>query len=204
MKTIIITGGIATGKSTVCGYIAELEPKAVIFDCDAVVHELLTTNLMRDRLSLEFSDHILDSNGNVDRSSLGGLVFSDVAKRRRLESIVHPAVLEQCTASRKEASESGDHPLFVADVPLYYQVDFPIDSDAVWVVGASSDEQRFRLLARYNGDIEESRVEQLIEAQMPILEKVMLADKVIWNCGSMDSLNQQTWLAIEEIKNDYR
>jgi dephospho-CoA kinase len=199
MKTIVITGGIATGKSTVCRLICELVPETVIFDCDRVVHELLTSKTIRDRLAAEFGDQILNPKGKIDRLRLGDIVFSDAAQRSHLESIIHPAVLEQCLVSQEKALNSGIVPLFVADVPLYYQSEFSIESDAVFVVAASVDEQRQRLRDRIGPEADENRIESLISAQMPVMEKAKLADKVIWNSGNIESLRRQTRIAIDAL-----
>ncbi|MEM7144965.1 MAG: dephospho-CoA kinase [Verrucomicrobiota bacterium] len=201
MKTIVITGGIATGKSTVCGFVARMVPKAQIFDCDVQVHDLLTSGPTRDRLVTEFGGQILDSDGEIDRSCLGDLVFSDSTKRNELESIVHPAILEKCLISKEKASSSGSVPLFVADVPLYYQVEFPIEPDAVVVVASSVDDQRDRLAARLGLGIDHERVGKMITAQMPVADKVERAGNiVIWNSGNLETLRQQTRLALDGVE----
>jgi dephospho-CoA kinase len=199
MRTIVITGGVATGKSTVCRLIGDMVPEAVLFDCDRVVHDLLTSKSIRDRLAAEFSDQILGPKGEIDRSRLGDIVFSNAAHRSLLEEIIHPAVLERCIASKEKALNSGVVPLFVADVPLYYQAEFPIEPDTVIVVAASPDDQRRRLRKRLGAEGAEDRIDLLLSSQMAVAEKVELADRIVWNSGNIETLKRQTHIAIDAL-----
>ncbi len=111
-------------------------------------------------------------------------------KRRALEAILHPLVREACHEAGHRAADTGIS-YFFTDVPLYFETDFPLESDLVVLVACGPDVQRQRLLAR-TGAADAHRVERRLAAQIPILEKIPRAGAVIWNGGSLQSLAQQT------------
>ncbi len=200
MKTIVVTGGIAAGKSTACELFMQRVPEAVFFDCDEAVHDLLTKPGIKEKLRAGFGDAIFTPDDGVDRSRLGEIVFSDAAKRSLLESILHPEVLNQCLEARKTASDSGAAPLFLADVPLYYEVDFSFKVDEVVVVAASRETRLRRL--RERASITFERAERLLDIQMPQEEKMARADRVLWNEGSISGLRKQVhYVATLAIEN---
>lgn len=193
MRTVVVTGGIATGKTTVCQLFLQRVPGAVLFDCDVAVHDLLTKPDIKERLKPEFGDAIFTSENEVDRSRLGKIVFSDADKRRFLENVLHPRVLKQCLKAREEALETGTVPLFLADVPLFYEVDFPIEMDEVVVVAASRDIRLRRM--RERGGIDVEAAERFLSIQMPLEEKIEKSDRVIWNDGNISALRRQVHYA---------
>lgn len=200
MKTIVVTGGIATGKSTACRLLMEAVPGAVLFDCDARVHELLTNETIKERILTEFGEDVFTEEKEIDHALLGDIVFTDADRRRSLEGILHPEVRESCLQARDEASASDKTPLFVADVPLFYETDFPIDEEKVLVIAASRETQLRRLEGR--AEMGAARAEKMLQVQMPLDEKMRRADRVIWNDEDLDVLKKQIYyFTLLEIEN---
>ena len=189
MQVMALTGGIASGKSTVCRFLREFLPTIVIFDCDAAVHRMLdgdeeVAGIVREA----FGSEALDANGRIDRHFLRGRVFADDAARLRLEAILHPRVKEECLASMDAAATRGAE-LFVADVPLFFEKSFDIGQAQVLVVASSRATQIQRLNAR--GNFDETLIEAVLAAQLPVQEKIALADVVFWNEGPQAVLRAQ-------------
>lgn len=189
MKLVALTGGIASGKSTVCRLLREWLPAVVIFDCDAAVHQLLDSDpQVAARVAEVFGGGALDARGRVDRGFLRERVFADDAARARLEGILHPRVREECLDSLAQAAKRGAE-LFVADVPLLFEKGFDFGQTQVLVVAASRATQVQRLKARSGFD--DRLIESILAAQLPIQEKMSRADVVFWNEGPPAVLRSQ-------------
>ena len=184
-----LTGGIASGKSTVCRVLREFLPTIEIFDCDAAVHRMLEADPeVAAIISEAFGDQALDSHGRIDRHFLRGRVFADEAARLRLEAILHPRVRQECLDSREKAATRGAD-LFVADVPLFFEKGFDYGQSQVLVVASSRGTQIQRLKAR--GGFEDSLIEAILAAQLPVQEKISRADVVFWNEGPPSVIRSQ-------------
>jgi len=189
MQVMALTGGIASGKSTVCRLLGELLPGTVIFDSDAAVHRLLDKDPQVAAIIAEsFGAQALDDHGRIDRHFLRGLVFTDTAARLRLEAILHPLVREECLACLEMAATRGAE-LFVADVPLFFEKGFEVGQTQVLVVASSRTTQIQRLKAR--GGFDDLMIESILAAQLPVQEKMSLADVVFWNDGPPAVLRSQ-------------
>ncbi len=191
MKYIIgLMGNIATGKSAVSEMLERLGAKAI--DADALVHELMQQGTpVWQAVVQEFGPStssgrgagILCSDGSINRKKLGGIVFADEAALRRLEAIVHPAVI----ARTQELIESSQEPVVVVEAIKLIEAGMDKACDALWVVTCSKEQQFARLVKQRGLTEEEAR--QRIEAQPPQEAKLALADVVIDNSGSLD----ETW-----------
>ncbi len=189
MRVMVLTGGIASGKSTVCRLLREFLPGMVIFDCDAAVHRLLENDAeVTAAVSAEFGADALDSQGRVDRDFLRGRVFAEEPARLRLEAILHPRVRQECLDSLERAATRGAE-LFVADVPLFYEKGFDIGQTKVIVVASSRSTQIQRLKARSGFD--DPMIGSILAAQLPIQEKISRGDVVFWNEGPPAVLRSQ-------------
>ena len=189
MQVMALTGGIASGKSTVGRFLREFVPSVVIFDCDAAVHRMLEGDAeVSAVIAADFGAEALDAQGRIDRHFLRGRVFADEAARLRLEAILHPRVKEECLASMQEAATRGAE-LFVADVPLFFEKGFDIGPCRVLLVASSRATQIQRLKAR--GGFEDSLIESILAAQLPVQEKIALADVVFWNEGPQAVIRAQ-------------
>ncbi|SHI49413.1 dephospho-CoA kinase [Desulfosporosinus lacus] len=180
MLNIGLTGGIGSGKSTVAQWF--IKQGVPVLDADKTVHRLLqsdqTTVL---KLIEEFGADILDENGQIDRSSLGKLVFREEDARKRLERIVHPRVVQSMNEERDALRDTGVK-ICVWDVPLLYEAGFEKFVDEVWVVWIPRNLQISRVLARDKLSL--SEVEARISSQGSLDEKRQRADVIIDNSGS--------------------
>ncbi len=189
MRVMALTGGIASGKSTVCRLLREFLPSLVIFDCDAAVHRLLEADAeVAAIISESFGAQVLDGQGRIDRHFLRGRVFADETVRLRLEAILHPRVRQECLDSLKHAATAGAD-LFVADVPLFFEKGFDFGQSQVLVVASSRSTQIQRLKAR--GGFEDELIESILAAQLPVQEKMSRADVVFWNEGPPSVIRSQ-------------
>ncbi len=191
-RTIGLSGGIGTGKSTVASMWRELG--ATVIDADAIVHELQAPGApLLHEIREAFGPEVFDAHGALDRRALAARVFGDPAERERLNAIVHPAVRAEM-ARRIEAARASGAPLVVLDIPLLFEGQRggergPYRLDATVLVYAPRALQIERTMARDGSSQEEA--ERRIAAQMPIEEKRALADHVIENIGSLDSTRAQ-------------
>ncbi len=189
MQVMALTGGIASGKSTVCRLLLEWWPSAVIFDCDASVHRLLDLDAgVAEVIAAAFGDEAINAHGRFDRSFLRGRVFSDPVARLKLERILHPRVLQECLDSLNLAVTRGAE-FFVADVPLLFETGFDFGQNQVLVVASSRSTQIQRLKAR--SGIDDLLIESILAAQLPAQEKMSRADVVFWNEGPPAVLRSQ-------------
>jgi len=189
MRVMALTGGIASGKSTVCRLLREYLPSLVIFDSDAAVHRMLESVPEVAALIAEaFGADALDESGCIDRHFLRGRVFADEAARARLEAILHPRVRQECLDSLENAAMNGAE-CFVADVPLFFEKGFDFGQNQVLVVASSRSTQIQRLRAR--GGFDDALMDAILAAQLPVQEKMSRADIVFWNEGPPAVLRSQ-------------
>ncbi|WP_407308445.1 dephospho-CoA kinase [Desulfosporosinus sp. SB140] len=195
MLTIGLTGGIGSGKSTVSRWFENLG--VPVIDADKIVHHLFQSDsLLISELINAFGPDIVQENGEIDRSQLGKRVFAKEEARKRLESIVHPQVIEGMKHARDELRSSGAK-VCVWDVPLLFETGFEKYVDQAWVVWVPRDIQIQRVLLRDNLDLHE--VEARIAAQGLLEEKCQRADVVIDNSGNISETIRQLNEAWEKL-----
>ncbi len=192
MISIALTGGVATGKSSVLALLKDLWGEdSDFFSADAAVHELLTSSAIKTKVSEVFGDGVFTDDGEIDRKALRRVVFQDDDLRRKLEGILHPEVQALAGKAELAARENRKH-FLVYEIPLLYEVDSPVRRQADVVVAATKRVQRDRLVERRG--LEPEVIEQIFQAQMPIEQKIARADHVIWNDGSESELEEQVIL----------
>jgi dephospho-CoA kinase len=130
----------------------------------------------------------------LDRATLRQIVFRDPEARRRLESIIHPAVRAQWHGLADDCRTHGRS--FLADIPLLFETSAASAFDATIVVAASPQVQQQRLVSR---GLEQEMIDAMLASQWPIGQKVTLADHVIWNDGSTAELERQCALLLEAL-----
>ncbi len=190
MKVLVLTGGIASGKSTVLQHLLSLGQGSIVcFDCDQEVG-LLYEGKLAPALAECFGGDCLHADGSVNRPWLRELVFNDVTARLRLESLIHPMLQQECLARMEAMRQNVAVKGFVIDVPLFYEGGADYGQDAVCVVGVSPETQRMRL-ARRNGFGDEL-IQSILSAQLPLSVKLGRADMVLWNEGPEPVLYSQT------------
>lgn len=189
-----LTGGIASGKSTVSNYLSELG--AIIIDADKIAHEIMEKGKTAYWQVIEaFGREILAENGEIDRSRLGKIVFNNLEKKKILEEITHPQVIREMREKIEEYR--AENKVIVLDVPLLFEAGLDSMVDETWVVYVDRETQLQRLIARDGLSYEEAN--KRIQAQMSLEKKRVLADFVINNKGNIEDLKRQVLLKWREI-----
>lgn len=190
MHALIVTGGIATGKSSFSRDWLALAPDTVFHDADASVHKLYSDASVRTALVDLFGEEVLHGSDNVDRARIRQQVFQDPSKRKELESILHPRVRALCLESYQQAMAMRAT-WFLADIPLFFEAGCwkPDAQVSVLVVACSRATQLSRLLQRNPFDNDEAQ--RIVDAQIDIHTKMAAADFVVWNEGLPSVMNQQ-------------
>lgn len=188
-----LTGGVASGKSTVAAILAELG--AVVIDADQLAREVVapgTDGLAR--VVEEFGSGMLTGTGELDRAKVGALVFGDEAARRRLEAIIHPLV-----HARGHELESAAPPgaLVVHDIPLLAESGRADTFDAVIVVDAPVEVQVERMTSQRGWTAEDARAR--IAAQATREQRLAIATHVVENTGTLEDLRERVAEVFEEL-----
>jgi dephospho-CoA kinase len=187
MRLIGLTGGIATGKTTVNRMLAARG--AAVIDADELAREAVRPGEPTlERVVEHFGAGILHADGSLDRARLGAIVFADPTARRDLEAITHPRILE-LMQERIAAAMAGDAPLVVVDIPLLFENGRETLFEGVLLVYAPPDIQVRRLHER--NQLDETAALQRLSAQLPIDEKRARATWVIDNSGSPDATQRE-------------
>jgi dephospho-CoA kinase len=192
MRVIVITGGVACGKSGFSRRFAERAgaDRVGVINCDEIVRDLYEDRQMVEevlRVARSSNGGVGDSKGGLDRRRLRELLFDNSQFRVRIESVVHPKVFQRVMAQVNALS--GHVRMSLIEVPLLYEVDFPLKRDLDLVVAASREEQCRRLLE--DRGLELSLAERILNAQMPLDEKIRKADIAVWNNGSLQAFEAQ-------------
>jgi dephospho-CoA kinase len=187
-----LTGNIATGKSTVRRMLERLGARGI--DADALAHQVMGPGTPVWQAVVEaFGREILRPEGRIDRRRLGRLVFAAPKALKRLEAIVHPAVIARVEELIAQATE----PVVVIEAIKLIEAGMHEDLDALWVVTCRPEQQLARLLAQ--GRLSEAEARGRIAAQPPVEAKLALADVVIDNSGPVEETWARVKRAWEEI-----
>ena len=186
--TIVIglTGGIASGKSTVSNMIRKQGLRVV--DADIIAREVVEIGQPAYKKIIETFDGILDEDKSINRQKLGSIIFADEKKRQQLNSIVHPAVREEML-KQVESEKQKNALAVVLDIPLLFESKLTHIVDKTILVYVDEHIQLERLMGRNGYTEHEARMR--IESQMPLKEKLKLADYVINNNGSLEETERQ-------------
>ena len=192
-----VTGGIASGKTTVANMLQELG--APIVDLDLIARQVVEPGkpAWKDIIGY-FGDEVIRKDGAIDRKRLSKIVFRDPAKRKKLESFTHPPILEEFARQVKEVREKDPHGIIQAVIPLLFEVNLQHLVHKVLVVYISPHKQIERLAKR--DKISKEEAGNILKAQMPIDEKVEYADFVIHNEGSVNETRRQVKALWKELK----
>ena len=183
-----LTGGIATGKSTVSALLRQLGCE--IIDADLLAREVVEPGQPAwTTIVAEFGQDVLTGDGTLDRKKLGAIVFADPERRRRLEAITHPAIRERFQARLDELAEHGFTGIVVFDAAVMIESGNYKNMDRLVVVVTDEPTQMSRLQGRDGTDDAEGR--RKIASQMPLSEKAKLADYVIDNSGDRHETAEQ-------------
>ncbi|MGB5239160.1 MAG: dephospho-CoA kinase [Prochlorococcaceae cyanobacterium] len=190
-RRIGLTGGIASGKSSVGRWLAERHGLPVL-DADTYAREALASGSHGEQAVLEhFGARVRAPAGSIDRSALGRIVFSDPAERAWLEQLVHPLVRKRFEVELKRLAAA---PVVVLMVPLLFEAGLEGLCSEVWLVDCDERHQLERLMAR--DGLPETEAQDRIAAQWPLERKRALADHVIDNRGPAEALHEHLTTAL--------
>jgi dephospho-CoA kinase len=194
-----ITGGVATGKSTVGYRLFELLKPSVpveLFSSDFEARRLTDTDFaVQEEIKGAFGVQVFDSEGNLARDRLRELVFHDAAARQTLEAILHPRIREAWISRTR-----GDR-LLLAEIPLLYETGAEPYFDRIIVTACSRASQVERMVVERR--LLKELAEQIIQAQMDLEEKIRRADWVVWTDCSPQITAQQVNLISQEVIERY-
>lgn len=181
-----LTGGIASGKSTVSDILASLG--IVIIDADKIAHELMAPQEeLWQKVVAAFGEEILKEDNKINRSKLGEIIFNNPEEKKRLDQLTHPAIISELKERIKKREK--DHKLVVAEIPLLIEAGILDFFAEVWLVYVNRAVQLKRLMAR--DGIDREAAQKKIEAQMPLDKKRKYADRIIDNNGSHAELKEE-------------
>lgn len=187
-----LTGGIASGKSTVSQIFSKYDFKVV--DADIGARKILDpgTKGLEDVVEL-FGDQILLDTGQLDRAKLGQIIFNDPKKRKQLDQCLVHHIREWIVSEKNKLIQQNEK-LIILDIPLLFEANYENEVDEVMVVAVSEQTQLNRLIKR--NDFTQKEAEIRIAAQMPLSEKIKKADSIIYNDGSLEETESQVknWL----------
>lgn len=187
-----LTGGIASGKTTISSFL--VEKGAYLIDHDLLAHEAEEPN---GPVWLGVVDHfgksVLDDKGRIDRKKLGAIVFGNPEEMLRLNSIVHPAVHDLWQSRIRQIEEKDPRAIIISDVPLLFETGWQKKVDVVILVYIPPEEQVRRLIARNGISVEEA--DARLKSQMPIGDKIKMADFVVNNQEPLEAARRH----IEEL-----
>jgi len=184
MLRVGLTGGIASGKSTVARIFQELG--ANVLDADRIAREVVPPGSQAlSRIVRAFGKELLRPDGSLDRAALGTIVFADAGKRRVLEGILHPLILEEIDRRIEELERSDPGGVVIVEAALIFEMGREAEFDTNVVVWADEQQQRRRMMRRDN--LSEEEADRRLDAQMPLAEKRGRARFVIDNGGSQSA-----------------
>lgn len=195
MHVFGLTGGIASGKSSVAKLL--MEEGVPVIDADLVARDVVakdTPGLVA--LVQHFGQDILDKDGSLDRKKLADLVFQNPSLRTQLNSIIHPLIAQESAA--RISTLGSTHPLVCYDAALLVERGLADSFRPLVVVATSREQQRTRLMNRDGLSFEEA--EARINAQVPLEEKIKVADFVIWNDLDLSTLRDRTKEALTFLR----
>jgi len=194
LKLVGLTGGIATGKSTVARLIAQRG--IPIVDADQLAREAVEPGQPALAEIARLWPQAISGDGRLDRKRLGGIVFADPDARRRLEAILHPRISELCDA-RAAALAAAGHKLAFYEASLLVETGRHRDLDGLLVVDAPEDVRIARVVSR--DGTTPAAVRARIAAQLPMTDKRRVATAIIDNAGDLPALETQLDRALTQL-----
>ncbi len=197
MLTVGLTGGIATGKSTVAGL---LEAHGChLFHADRIAHEQIEPGGPAYEAVVDsFGKEIVNSDGAIDRTRLGAIVFADPARLEHLNSLIHPHVLALTEHEIKQFEQSHPDGIFVAEAALHIEIGYHRRFDKLIVTWCPPEQQLERLLAR--GHLTREAAEQRLHSQMPAESKKEYADYLVDCSGTLAKTEEQVERIYQELQ----
>lgn len=197
MLIVGLTGGVASGKTAVSQVLKE--EGAYIIDADQIARELVQPHKPAwNELIRAFGKEILQEDGFIHRKKLADKVFADPKKRKLLNQILHPRIKEEMDRRTKEIGQKDSEAIVVIDAPLIVELGDHREMDKLIVVASTQTQQIERLKERDGIGPEEAL--RILSSQMPVEEKVNLADFVIRNEGSLEETKKRAKEVFKELR----
>ncbi len=194
-RIIGITGGIASGKSTVTEFLRQQGYQVI--DADQVVHELQEPGgRLYQALLSAFGSAILREDGRLDRPKLGAMIFGNPQLLEQSSQIQNQIIREELTGRRDLLAETED--IFFMDLPLLFELQYEDWFDQIWLVDVTEKTQLSRLMSR--NALSQEEAEKRIAAQLSLREKRKRADVLIDNNGSLEETRQQISNALQKLE----
>ena len=195
VRIIGITGGIASGKSTVTDFLKQQGYQVI--DADQVVYELQEPGeRLYQALLSTFGSTILQEDGRLDRPKLGAMIFGNPELLAQSSQLQNEIIREELARRRDLLAETED--IFFMDLPLLFELEYDNWFDQIWLVDVTEETQLSRLMARNALSREEA--EKRIAAQLSLQEKRKRADVLIDNNGSLEEARQQIRDALQKLE----
>ncbi|BAB73453.1 dephospho-CoA kinase [Anabaena sp. FACHB-709] len=189
-RIIGLTGGIATGKTTVANYLASAH-NLPIFDADIYARDAVSLGSpILDAIARRYGKEILLPDGSLNRPKLGEMIFQNQDQRHWVESLIHPYVRDRFLKAIAESTS----PILVLVIPLLIEVQMTNLVTEIWVVICSESQQLQRLMERNHLTLEQAQAR--INSQLSLKEKAAIADVVLDNSSSLDALLKQVDIAL--------
>lgn len=193
LKKVAVTGGLSSGKSTVCRMFQELG--AYVVSADQVVHQLLSSNTVVGQQVISLLGSEIVKNQGLDRDAIANKVFSHPHLLKELEQILHPAVFDEIEKLFQKVKNEKTHTLFIAEIPLLYEAGMESLYDDIIAVEASPHLCKQRYLQ--SRPTQEAQFERRTNRQLPSSHKSERAQWIIRNNGSLDELR----MSVKKIYN---
>ncbi|MBI3019581.1 MAG: dephospho-CoA kinase [Deltaproteobacteria bacterium] len=195
-KAYGLTGGISTGKSTVADFFRKWG--VPVIEADLISREICQKGKEGwKRIKEVFGDDVFDPDGALNRQKLGEMVFSNEKKRKLLEMITHPLIMEHVRGQIREYFDQGQ-PLVLVEAALLFEAGYDKEFHGMMVVTCSPEQQLERLCQR--AGVGQDKALQMISSQMPLSEKAKRATFVIDNSGSLEQTEEAAREVFDKIK----
>lgn len=198
MKLLVLTGGIACGKSTAANYFSKKYHIPVV-DSDVITHNLQVPGGKAYQKIIEtFGHEILNEDNTINRKALGAIIFNDTSKRRQLNRIVHPLVIRKLVFEAIKYWFMG-YKIVILDIPLFFEIHVPAQYfNEVVTVSVSKETQIRRLMER--NQLTEDAALSRIKAQMSLEEKCKRSTVILDNNGKEEDLEKQIDVVVEKLQ----
>lgn len=191
---IAVTGGLASGKSSVCALLAELG--AYVVSADQIVHQLLSLTTLAGQQVIDLLGSSVLEDGHFNRKKIADSVFSDPQKLKALERILHPAVLKEIEQKYREAKKHN-YKLFVAEIPLLYESETQFHFDYILCV---TTEPSLALKRFQDKGYTVEEYQRRMHFQKPLQEKIAKSNFTITNNGTLQELKTQVYSFLKELQ----
>jgi dephospho-CoA kinase len=194
-RVLVVTGATGTGKSTVCGWLAQRG--AFVIEADRVGHEVLARSAMAQQIRARFGDAVMGVDGAIDRRRLGDVVFADPAALGDLDAMVHPPLLAELSRRIERLRRSRAVELIVVDAALHFQFQPPLPCDAVLATDAPLEVQQQRIMERDGLSQDQARLR--LSRQQAVKHTVERAGHVLRTDRPLEQVRAELLTAVDRL-----